>query len=57
MIILYIKHRDFNKVSDDLCQKYGYDVRWSLHSVKVKMRELLQASVDKLLTNFKDETR
>ena len=38
MIILFIKHRDYNKVSDGLCQKYGYDMRWSLHSVKVKMR-------------------
>ena len=49
MIILYIKHRDFNKVSDDLGQKYGYDIGWSFHSVRVKLREFLQSSIDKLI--------
>lgn len=34
MIILFIKSKDINKVSDGLCQKYGYDMRWSHHYVK-----------------------
>ena len=54
MIILYIKHKDFNKVSDDLGQKYGYDIRWSFHSVRVKLREFLQKSIDRLIENIND---
>jgi hypothetical protein len=57
MIICFLKHKDLNRVADDLCQKYGYDVRWSLHSVKVKMKEILTKPLDKLLSNFKNESR
>jgi hypothetical protein len=53
MIISYIKWRDINKVSDLMCQKYGYDMRWSFHSVKNKLKELLNASINKLIKNFK----
>ena len=44
-------------MSDDLCQKYGYDVKWSLHSVRVKMKEFLHSSLDKLISNFREDVR
>lgn len=55
MVILYIKHRDVNKVADGMCQKYGYDMRWSIHSVKFKLRHVLDAAVTKLVSNFKQK--
>jgi hypothetical protein len=36
-----------------MCQKYGYDVKWSLHSVRSKLRDLLEASVSKLTSSCK----
>lgn len=51
MILLYIKYKDINKVSDDLGQKYGYDIRSSFHSVREKLKYFLQKSIDKLLEN------
>jgi hypothetical protein len=55
MIILFIKSKDIIKVSDGLCQKYGYDIRWSIHSVKFKLIQLLGFSVDKLIRSCKKE--
>lgn len=55
MIILYKKSKDLNKVADGMCQKYGYELRYSLHSVKNKIRQLLNASLDKLVCNLPKE--
>lgn len=41
------------KVSDLMCQKYGYDMKWSLHSVRSKLRDLLAASISKLSSSCK----
>lgn len=53
MIISYIKWRDLNKVSDLMCQKYGYDMKWSFHSVKNNLKLLVTSSINKLKKNFK----
>lgn len=53
MIIAYIKWRDLTKVTDVMCQKYSYDVKFSFHSIKNSLRQLLDISVDKLLKNLK----
>lgn len=45
LVILYIKWRDLTKVSDALCQTYGYELKWSIISVKHIFRELLNKSV------------
>jgi hypothetical protein len=52
MLILYIKHKDYGKVADDMGQKYGYDIRWSFHSVRTKLRDFLQAALDKLISSI-----
>lgn len=54
MIILYIKYKDYTRVSDDMGQKYGYDIKWSFHSVRVKLRDFLQKSIDKLISSITD---
>ncbi len=41
------------KVADLMCQKYGYDMKWSLHSVRSKLRDLLAASISKLTSSCK----
>lgn len=51
MIISFIKWKDLHKVSDLMCQKYGYDMKWSFHSVKEKLKLLLFACIDKLIKN------
>jgi hypothetical protein len=53
MIISFIKWKDLHKVSDLMCQKYGYDMKWSFHSVKEKLKLLLFSCIDKLNKNSK----
>jgi hypothetical protein len=48
-VILLIKYKDLHKVSDGLCQTYGYDLKWSFHSVKMKIKELVNNAINKLL--------
>ena len=50
MLILFCKYKDYNKVSDELGQKYGYKLELSLHSVKGKMKIFLNYAIDKLIS-------
>jgi hypothetical protein len=49
LIFLYIQHRNLTKVSDLLCEKFGYAIKWSKHAVKQKIKYLLRCSLKKLI--------
>lgn len=54
-IMLFIKWKDLNKVTDQMGQKFGYDVKYSYLSITNSLKQLLEASVDKLLKSFKSQ--
>ncbi len=45
LLINFIKWKDLDKVTDLMCQKYGYDMRFSRHNINHSLKLLLQASV------------
>mgnify|MGYP000852395248 CR=1 FL=1 len=49
LIFLYVQHRNLTKVSDLLCEKFGYTLKWSKHAVKQKIKYLLSSSLKKLI--------
>ncbi len=46
---MYIQHKNLTKVSDILCEKFGYDLKWSKHAVKQKIKHILKCSTKKLI--------
>ena len=36
------------KVSDALCQRFGYDIKFSKHSIKFILKRILKSSLKKL---------
>lgn len=53
LLVLFIKWKDLAKVSDLMCQKYGYIEKYSNLSTMKCLKQLLDASVDKLIRNMK----
>lgn len=49
MILLFKQHTSVEKVSDALCQKYGYDIKWSVHSIRNILKRIYKASLEKLV--------
>lgn len=51
LIYLYIQHRNLTKVSDLLCEKFGYVLKWSKHAVKQKMKKMIKIALKKIIAS------
>ena len=48
---MFIHHRNLTKISDILCEKYGYELKYSKHSIKHQMKKILKNSIRKLVAS------
>lgn len=55
--MLFIKWKDLTKVADLMCQKYGYNVQFSSLAIKNSLKQVLDASVDKLISNMRSKEK
>ena len=51
--MLFKQHTSVEKVSDALCQKYGYDIKWSVHSIRSILKRIYKSSLMKLVKAIK----
>jgi hypothetical protein len=49
--LLYIQHRNISKVSDLLCEKFGYTLKWSKMAVKNKIARMIKTSLKKIIAS------
>ncbi len=49
LIYLYLQFKNLTKVSDSMCEKFGYTLKWSKHAIRQKIKVLLKLSVKRLI--------